>query len=48
MIQGGAKLAKYIILMAESAIVRDKYVEYNSVDYEGEKDMFRIELKYRK
>lgn len=34
--------------MGESVIMRDKYVEYNNVDYEGDKDLFRIELKYRK
>jgi hypothetical protein len=47
-IQGGSKLARNIIVMAESVILRDKYVEYNCVDYEGEKDMFRVELRSRK
>ena len=33
LIQGGAGLSKYIILLAESVIIRDKHMCYSLVDY---------------
>ena len=48
LIQGAAPMARYIIVLSESVILRDKHMEYTLVDYEGEKDLFKVELKQRK
>lgn len=48
LIQGVGAYAKFIIVLAESVIMRDKHMNYNTVDYEGEKDLFKVELKHKK
>lgn len=48
LLQGPSNCARYIIVLAESLIMRDKYTHYYVVDYEGEKDLFKIELKWSK
>jgi hypothetical protein len=46
--QGSAAQARFIIPLADFVRARDKNMGYVSVDYEGEKDSFRIEMKYIK
>ena len=46
--QGSASQARFIIPLADFVRARDRNMAYASVDYEGEKDSFRIEMKYMK
>lgn len=46
--QGSAAQARFIIPVADFVRARDRNMAYASVDYEGEKDSFRIEMKYMK
>jgi hypothetical protein len=46
--QSSSANARYIIALGEFVRCRDKRMDYSSVDYEGEKDLFRVELKFYK
>jgi ABC-type phosphate/phosphonate transport system substrate-binding protein len=46
--QSNGSQAKFIIPLADFVRCRDRNMAYSSVDYEGEKDLFRIEMKCNK
>lgn len=46
--QSSSANARYVIPLGDFVCCRDKRMCYSNVDYEGEKDLFRIELKYTK
>lgn len=46
--QSNSTQARFIIPLADFVKCRDRNMDYSSVDYEGEKDLFRIEMKYNK
>ena len=35
-------MAKYVILVGESVILQNKHMGYTVVEYEGEKDLFKL------
>ena len=41
-IQGCASLAKHMVVLGESVILQNKYMGYSQVEYEGEKDLFKL------
>lgn len=43
--QGTSTQARYIIPLADFVRTRDRNMTYSTVDYEGDKDIFRIEMK---
>jgi hypothetical protein len=46
--QGNGSHARFIVPLGDFVCCRDRHMVYSSVDYEGEKDLFRIELKFNK
>lgn len=46
--QGTGAQARFMIPLADFVRTRDRNMGYSSVDYEGDKDIFRIEMKYVK
>jgi hypothetical protein len=44
--QGSGSQARFIIPLADFVRARDRNMAYAGVDYEGDKDSFRIEMKY--
>lgn len=45
---GTSAQARFVIALAEFVRCRDRRMETVMVDYEGEKDLFRVEMKLNK